>query len=158
MLSTLPDPPSNAGFLDDPASNLAAPPAYSEGLYPTPPPQLYRAYDGTPIGYSKGCDPISAEPMLSGLHAAEADPLMVPAVLAENRFTWGAWYALPALTAAIAYHRGYAPLQTALWGLAAYMAPLPAAGLMAYQLVGEQPMGRSARYGMAGLGRRRYRR
>ncbi len=148
MLSALPD------YLDisDPARNLAGAPSYNEGPYPTPGRQLYRAYDGTPIGYSKGCDPISAEPMLSGLDAVYLPAEFLPDFVTENRITWGDWYAMPLIAGALAYSTGRTPLQTALWSLAAYMAPLPVAGLLAYQATAPGRYGRPA---VAGLGQAR---
>ena len=35
------------------------------GGLPNPGHTLYRAYDGTPVGYSSDCDPLTAEPQLS---------------------------------------------------------------------------------------------
>jgi hypothetical protein len=149
MLSALPGYFDNS-YISDPARNLAGlSAAPGSQPYPTPAPQLYRAYDGTPIGYSKGCDPISAEPMLSGLDFFLPPKVFVPDILTDNRVEFGEQWGLPLLAATVAYHQGMTPLQTALWSLGAYVAPLPAAGLLAFQLTRYGRMGRPA---FAGLG------
>jgi hypothetical protein len=140
------------GYFDDEyedlTSNLAAVPVPPQG---TP----YFAADGTPLGRSKSCDPITMEPMLSGLFDDGLTPrAFVPEVLSDNRVEIGQEWALPLLAAVAAYHQGASPLQTALWSLGAYVAPLPTAGLLAYQMAGYGQM----RPAFAGLGERRYRR
>ncbi len=94
-------------------------------LVPTPGRVLYRAWDGEPIGYSNDCDPLTAEPYLSGL--------LVPDILEENRWTMGEQWAMPAIAAATFYGRGAGPLQTTLWALAAFLAPFPVAAVMGLQ-------------------------
>jgi hypothetical protein len=69
----------------------------------------------------------------------------MPAALADNRFLMGAEY-VPALFAgAYGYRRHRSILPTLAWALAGYMAPLPVAGVIAY----EAGTGRRA---FAGLG------
>ena len=99
--------------------------AHVAPLAPTIPRSLYRAWDGSPIGYSSDCDPLTAEPELSGL--------LAPAFLEDSRLTMGEQWAMPVIAAATFYNRGAGPLQTALWVLAAFLAPLPVAGVMGLQ-------------------------
>lgn len=137
MLSVLPDY-VDTSYISDPASNLAAA-ALLERPYPTPGAQLYRAYDGTPIGYSHGCDPISAEPMLSGL----------PEMLEGYRIKspWDDWV-LPVILAMMAFQEGASMLTTGVWSFAGYMAPVPTA----VAWVAVQPRGERRRYAAAALG------
>jgi hypothetical protein len=123
------------GYFDDEyedlTSNLAATPVPPQGAF-------FYAYDGTPLGHGASCDPISMEPMLSGL--GDLPRMVVPDVLADNRIMAGQEWALPLLAAVTAYHQGASPIQVALWSVAAYAAPLLAAGALAYQIVGYEPM------------------
>lgn len=116
--------------LNDPTRNLAAldaaaqdaPAAVAPPLYPTPRRTLYRAWDGEPIGYSNDCDPLTAEPELSGV--------IVPDILEDNRLEGGQDWALPLVAGVGSWSAGASPLMSTLWALGAYMAPLPAAVLM----------------------------
>lgn len=107
----------------------AARPVPGPPLAPTAPHTLYRAWDGTPIGYSSDCDPLTAEPQLSGV--------LVPDVLEENRITWAEQWAAPLLAASLVYASDNTPLTTVLWALGAYIAPYPVAIALAV------PMGMS---------------
>lgn len=104
-----------AGFQE--AAAVMAPP-----LAPLAPRTLYRAWDGEPIGYSSDCDPLTAEPQLSGL--------LVPAFLEDSRMTWGEQWAMPLIAGAIGYQRDGTPLAAALWALAGFLLPLPTAGVV----------------------------
>jgi len=63
--------PTYLNFPED-TSNLAA--------FPQQEPTLYRAWDGTPVGYGSGCDPISAMPQLSGWNSEEIVDLPFAAI------------------------------------------------------------------------------
>lgn len=136
----LPDFP----ILNDPTRNLAGARFDTPRAIPNPGRTLYRAWDGTPIGYSTDCDPLTDEPMLSGL--------LVPSFLEEKRVTWGQEWALPVLVAASSYVRGGSALKTALLGLGAYYAPLPVAGVLAAAAVARV---RVVDDGLSGLPRQR---
>lgn len=59
---------------------------------------------------------------------------IVPDILAENRFLWGADLIPTYLAAYHGYRRsGGGLMSTLLWGLAGYIAPLPAVGLAVYE-------------------------
>lgn len=92
-------------------------------LAPTAPRTLYRAWDGEPVAYSSDCDPLTAEPELSGV--------LVPDFLEDNRIEMGQSWALPLLLGVAAWKQGGGPLLGALGVLAAYMAPLPTAAVIA---------------------------
>ena len=127
---------------DDPTRNLAGglstlaaldaiaqdtPAVVQAPLAPTAPRNLYRAWDGTPIGYSSDCDPLTDEPQLSGV--------IVPDFLEDNRIEGGQEWVLPLILGFAAWKTGAyesgAGTAIGLAGvLAAYMAPLPVAGLL----------------------------
>lgn len=59
---------------------------------------------------------------------------VVPDILSENRFLWGADVIPTAIAGIYGYRRsGGQLLPTLLWALGGYMAPLPAVGLMVYE-------------------------
>lgn len=58
---------------------------------------------------------------------------MMPAYLADNRFLMGAEYAPALFAGAYGYRRHRSILPTLAWALAGYMAPLPVAGLIAFE-------------------------
>lgn len=79
---------------------------------------------------------------------------LVPSVLADNRFTWGA-DAVPALVAgSYGYRSSGSFLKAALYALAGYMAPLPAVGLLAIMSATPEPKRRT---GFEGYGRKKSR-
>lgn len=99
----------------DPSGNLAALGAIAP-LWPTQQRTPYYAWDGTLLGYSSTCDPVNAEPALSGFE--------------PPRFSTGESFALPLVLGMAAFGRGGA-LSGLLWALGAYYAPLPAAAVWA---------------------------
>jgi hypothetical protein len=99
---------------------------------PTPKANLYRAWDGTPIGYGNTCDPITDEPFLSGLDGSYIRAL-VPDVLSENRIEWGDDMAVPLIVGVAKYFQTRSPLQAALWAVGGYVAPYPVAALVSFQ-------------------------
>ena len=57
---------------------------------------------------------------------------IMPSYLADNRFLWGAEL-VPAFFAGAYGYRRNGALGGLLWALAGYMAPLPVAGVIAYE-------------------------
>jgi len=122
--------------INDPARNLAALDAVAVSAPQLNPNQRqYVAYDGTPIGSGNDCDPLTAEPTLSGLD--DLLGFLVPDILEENRLAYWEQYALPLLLGSTLYATGRPPLTVAGWTLAAYMAPFAVgAGWALLTLVG----------------------
>lgn len=120
----LEDPTRNLALLDAAAQDApaAAAAAPTPPLRQTPQRTLYRAWDGEPIGYSSDCDPLTAEPELSGV--------IVPDFLEDSRLEGGQQWALPLVAGVGSLAAGASPLTIGLWTLGAYMAPLPAAVLL----------------------------
>lgn len=101
--------------LDEPTTNLA-------WLDAQPEPTQYQAWDGTSIGEGNTCAPMRYNEGMMGV---------MPDFIENRRITFGSDIALPVLLGALSYFSKRAPGRAALWGLAAYMAPLPAAGAFA---------------------------
>jgi hypothetical protein len=97
---------------------------------PTPTAPLYRAYDGTPIGYGSTCDPISDEMQLSGYGED-----LIPGVLKDNRITFLEDLAMPLLMGVGKYMQSGSIPQALGWSLGSYMAPYPVAVFLAYKAV-----------------------
>ena len=106
--------------LDDPTSNLA-------GFEDVP--TQYVAWDGTPIGEGNTCAPMRYNEGLMGA--------VIPEALEEKRIGFGASYALPLLVGVLSYVTNRRPGRAVLWGLGAYMAPLPVAGVFGYMHVND---------------------
>ena len=134
MLSILDALPTVYPQITDPSSNLAGLGAVPYPGKVTP----YYAYDGTPIGYSNGCDPITDEPYLSGL-----DAVNLVSWAEENRIDWLQQWALPAMIVPAIITTGGGPLKALFWGFLAYMAPLPVAAFY----LAEATLGETLRMG-----------
>jgi hypothetical protein len=92
--------------LTDPSSNLA------DAL-------VYNAYDGSYVGEGTDCATLSG---------------VMPAYIEKKRFLWGAAYALPLLAGLYGFGRSARFRNALLWAVGGYVAPLPAAGLVAFQM------------------------
>jgi hypothetical protein len=116
---------------------------------PTPARKLYRAHDGTPIGYGNTCDPITDEMQLSGLDGFDGmdgyGEDLIPSALKDNRVTWLEDFALPLLLGVGKYMQTRSVPVALGWAAGAYMAPYPLAAFVAYRAYADQGDGYAGR-------------
>jgi hypothetical protein len=118
-------------------------------------------YDLTDPTSNLAADPCSdplgnlAALMSPGGYGLEADRLVIPAFIEENRIAWLERWAMPLFVGTSQWFFTRRPVRTALWTLAAYMAPYP----MAIYLAATTALGAtmSERRKEGGLGEHRFR-